>query len=653
MAGSGWIGWVAAAVLLAGPALAASEHDPPSAATLAANAETGRTAPFVDTRDLDFAARGFLGTRTDPLIKAADGRVVWDLSAFDFLKGPTPATVNPSLWRHSGLLARHGLFQVTNRIYQVRGFDLANITFVKGDSGWIVIDTLTSTETAKAALDLVTEKLGKRPVVAVIYTHSHADHFNGTAALVSQAEVNSGRVKVIAPQGFTEAAVSENVIAGVAMQRRAIYQFGINLQHGADGSVGSGIGPAVSVGTQSLITPNTLIDHTGQTLTIDGVRLAFQVTPSTEAPAEMNIDFPDWRVVDMAENANASMHNILTPRGAVVRDTKGWAGYLTESLRLYGDSEVMITSHGWPRFGQGEIDDFLAKHRDAYQYLHDQTVRLMNRGLTGDAIAAQLRLPKTLENEWYDRGYYGSMSFNSRAVYQFYMGWYDANPAHLNAMAPADSGRKYLEALGGPARVRTLAKVAYDKGDYTWAAELLNRAVMANGADTAARNLLARCYDQLAWSAENSLWRNIYLTGGAELRHGVPGPLAASPAAQAALIRNLSSSMIFDLMAVRLNPEKVGEASLKLALVFPDRKERTRLTVENGVLVHEAREDARPGETTLTMDRTTFLLAVFTGAPVEKLIASGAIKVEGDRGGLAKLTSWLDAPLPDFPIVTP
>jgi alkyl sulfatase BDS1-like metallo-beta-lactamase superfamily hydrolase len=653
MGRSSWIG-MAAAVLLAGQALAgAPEHDPPSATTLAANAETAKTAPFADTRDLDFAAKGFLGTRADPLIKAPDGRVVWDLSAFDFLKGSAPGTVNPSLWRHSGLLAKHGLFQVTDRIFQVRGFDIANTTFIKGDTGWIVIDTLTSTETAKAAYDLVTEKLGKRPVVAVIYTHSHADHFGGTAALVSQADVDAGKVQVIAPMGFTQAAVSENVIAGVAMQRRATYQFGINLPRGPEGGVGSGIGTAVSVGTQSLITPNVTIDHTGQSLTLDGVRLVFQVTPSTEAPAEMNIDFPDWRVVDMAENANVSMHNILTPRGAVVRDARGWAEYLTQALREFGDSDVMITSHGWPRFGRAEIDDFLAKHRDAYQYLHDQTVRLMNKGLTGDAIAAQIRLPKVLENEWYDRGYYGSMSFNSRAVYQFYMGWYDANPVHLSAMAPAESARKYVEALGGAAKVRALANAAYGRSDYAWAAELLNKAVFADAKDDAAKALLARCYDQLAWRSENSLWRNIYLSGASELRHGVAPPRLATPASQAGLIRNLSSPMIFDLMAVRLNPDKVGDGALKLALVFPDRKERTRLTVENGVLVHEARDDPEPGETVLTLDRTTFLLSVFTGAPVEKLIASGAIKVEGDKGALARLVSWLDAPTPDFPIVTP
>lgn len=648
----------AGALALAIAGVASSETtavDPPTPATQRLNAEAAHDPAFADRRDFEFADKGFLGTRADPLIKAADGRVVWDLHAFDFLNGEPPATVNPSLWRQSRLLAKHGLFQVTDRIWQVRGFDVANITFVKGDTGWIVIDTLTATETAKAAYDLVTEKLGSRPVVAVIYTHSHADHFGGTAALVSQADVDTGKVKVIAPEGFTKAAVGENVIAGVAMQRRAVYQFGLNLPRGPEGTVSSGIGPAVAVGTGSLITPNTTIHHTGQTLTIDGVKLVFQLTPSTEAPSEMNIDFPDWKVVDLAENANATQHNILTPRGAVVRDARGWAEHLTEALRLYGDSEVLITSHAWPRFGKAYIRDYLAKHRDAYQYLHDQTVRLMNQGLTGDAIAAKIKLPKALEREWYDRGYYGSYSFNSRAVYQFYMGWYDANPVHLAPLPPTEGGTKYVKALGGQAKVRALAEAAFKDGDYTWAAELLNRAVFADPTDKAAKALLARCYDQLAWRSENALWRNIYLSGASELRGGVPPLKTQSPAAQAALIRNLDSAMIFDLMAVRLNPDKVGDARLFFALVFPDRKERTLIRVENGVLIHEVDDGAaREGPyTTVTLDRQTFLGAVFLGLPTDKLIASGAIKVEGDKTALAKLASWLDSPKSDFPIVTP
>jgi alkyl sulfatase BDS1-like metallo-beta-lactamase superfamily hydrolase len=384
---------------------------------------------------------------------------VWDLSAFDFLKGEVPATVNPSLWRQGQLLARTGLFKVSERVWQVRGFDLANITFVRGDTGWIVIDTLGSIETAKAALDLANDTLGARPVVAIVYTHPHVDHFGGAGGLVTLDDVKSGKVQVIAPKGFTASAVGENVIAGPAMQRRAVYQFGVFLPKSAAGQVNSGIGPGLATGTTSLIPPNVEIDHTGQTMTVDGVRMVFQFTPGTEAPVEMNVDFPDWRIVDMAENANATQHNILTPRGAVVRDAKTWADHLTEALALFGDSDILITSHGWPRFGRAVIDDYLAKHRDAYAFLHDQTVRMMNEGLNGDEIAARLTLPAALEQQWYDRPYYGSLSFNSRAVYQFYMGWYDANPVHLNPTPPVETGKRYVAAMGGAAKVIVMAQL--------------------------------------------------------------------------------------------------------------------------------------------------------------------------------------------------
>lgn len=642
---------LASAMAAAGFAVAA---DPPTAYTVKAQAEVLKADPFQDRQDFDFASRGFLGARADPLIKGAAGQTVWDLSAFDFLKGDAPATVNPSLWRQAELLAKNGLFRVTDRVYQVRGFDLANITFVKGDAGWIVIDTLTATETAKAAYDLVTAKLGQRSIEAIIFTHGHSDHFGGARGLVSQADVDSGKVKVIAPKGFLESAVSENVIAGTAMARRATYQFGVYLPKSPTGQVNSGIGPALAVGTQSLIPPTVDIDHTGQEMTIDGVRFVFQVTPGTEAPAEMNIDMPDLHVLDMAENANATMHNVLTPRGALVRDARVWSEYLTQSIRLYGaTSDVMITSHAWPRFGRAAINDFLVKHRDAYEYLHDQTVRLMNQGLTGDAIAARLKLPPVLEREWYDHGYYGNVSFNSRAVYQRYMGWYDANPVHLNAMAPADAGRRYVEAMGGAERVLAMAHGAVDAGDYAWAAELLNRLVFADPANTGAKALLARAYDQLGYQSEDSLWRNIYLTGAQELRDGVQARGAGVGAGAVDLIRNMPTPLLLDLMAVRLNADKVGDGRVKLELIFPERHEQAYVTVQNGVLIHEAIPAPGPVDATLTLNRTSFLLAAFQGVPLAGAIKSGSVNAEGDPGALTRLVSWLDAPKGDFPIVTP
>lgn len=622
----------------------------PSAFTLASHSDVVTSLPFADTRDFAWADRGFVATRKDPKIVTAAGQVVWDLAAFDFLKAPPP-TVNPSLWRQGQLMAKHGLYQVSDNIWQVRGFDLANITFVKGTSGWIVIDTLGSNETAKAAFELLTEHAGARPIVAVIYTHSHTDHFAGTAGLVSLEDVKAGKVQVIAPKGFLHAAVGENVIAGPAMQRRAMYQFGIPLPKGADGLVNAGIGPGLSTGSTSLIPPTREIGATGEEMTIDGVKMVFQCTPGTEAPAEMNIWFPDWKIVDMAENANATQHNILTPRGAVVRDAKVWAEGLTQSLRLFGEADILIASHGWPRFGNPAIRDYLGKHRDAYAFLHDQTVRLMNKGLNGDEIAATLELPDALGQEWYDRPYYGSYSFNSRAVYQFYMGWYDANPVNLAPMPPVETGKRYVAAMGGAAKVKAEARAAYDKGEYAWAAELLNHVVMADGADAEAKDLLARSYDQLGWQAEPSTWRNIYLTGAKELREGVGAP-RANPASQMAALANLPLGSLMDLLAVRLDPAKAADGSVKLAFVLTDTNERTYVSIANGVLVHEEIAAPGPVDATLTLTRADFLGGIFGGQPLPPKIQSGAVKLEGNPQALLRLSQWMDPPNPVFPIVT-
>ncbi|WP_337186500.1 alkyl sulfatase dimerization domain-containing protein [Phenylobacterium sp.] len=600
---------------------------------------------FADRRDFDFAGRGFLGARAEPKITAADGRVVWDLSAFDFLKGPAPASVNPSLWRQSQLLARHGLFEVTPGVWQVRGFDLANATFIAGKTGWIVIDPLTSAEAARAALDLANAKLGARPVVALIYTHSHTDHFGGARGMVEQADVDSGKVQVIAPEGFLEHAVSENVIAGPAMGRRATYQFGSFLPKGPEGLVNAGIGPGLSAGTQTLIPPTVDITRTGQTLTVDGVRLEFQLTPGTEAPAEMNIWLPDLKALCLAENANATMHNVLTPRGALVRDASQWAAYLGESLRMYGDqAEVLFTSHAWPRFGREVIADYIEKHRDAYKYLHDQTVRLMNDGLTGAEIANRIRLPEVLDREWYNRGYYGTMSFNSRAVYQRYMGWYDANPVNLAPLDPADAGARYVAMMGGREAVLAAARKAHDGGDDRWAGELANRLVMADGNDMAARALLAGVYDRQGAAAESAIWRNMYLSGAQELRGGV----RAGPAQGGSLdfIRNTPTPMLLDLLAVRLDPDKAGEGAVAVDLTFPDRKERFRVRVKHSVLTYEADPAGGVADAAYTLPRAQFLTGALAGADLSKTATSG------DPAALGRLLSWLTPPRPGFPIVT-
>jgi alkyl sulfatase BDS1-like metallo-beta-lactamase superfamily hydrolase len=637
-----------AALLLAVPAQAA---EAPSAATRAAQARLRAELPFEDRQDFDFAGRGFVATRADPVIRRADGGVVWDLSAYDFLKGEAPDSVNPSLWRQAQLLSMHGLFQVSERIWQVRGFDISNITFVAGDTGWIIIDPLTSVEAARAALDLANARLGERPVVAVIYTHSHTDHFGGVRGVIDEKDVAAGRVQVIAPEGFLKEAVSENVIAGTAMSRRAGYQFGYNLVPGPLGQISSGIGQGISKGTISLIAPTVSIGRTGQDLTVDGVRMQFQYTPGTEAPAEMNLYFPDWRVLCMAENANAGMHNVLTPRGALVRDAKVWADDLSQSLDLYGDrSEVMFTSHGWPRFGGPVIRDYLARHRDAYKFLHDQTVRLMNQGYVGEEIAARLALPPVLARSWYNRGYYGTMSFNSRAVYQRYMGWYDANPVNLAAMPPADQAARYVEAMGGAAKVKALARAAHDKGDYPWAATLLNNLVLADPADADARERLAGTYDQMGWQAESAIWRNIYLTGAGELRGGVP--VGKGPSGSFDMVRNLPTPMIFDLLAVRLDPAKVGEGRAAVIFDFPERGERYLVRVANQVLTAEPAGQGAIADATLTVDRGLFLESLFTGKSMAGRVIAGEARISGDAAALQRLTGWFDAPKGDFPIVT-
>lgn len=623
----------------------------PSTYTLAVQDRFRKEAPFLDTRDIEFARRGYLGTRKDPIIRDAKGDVVWDLNAYDFLKADAPATVNPSLWRHSQLTALNGLFQVSERIWQVRGFDLANATFVRGDSGWIVIDTLGSEETARAALDLVNEKLGRRPVVAVIYTHPHIDHFGGTKGLIAPADAASGKVPVIAPVGFQAAAIGENIIAGPAMQRRAVYQFGVTLPKSAEGQVGSGIGSSVASGTSSLIAPNREIDKERESLTIDGVRLVFQMMSDSEAPVEMSVYFPDWHILDIAEIANPTQHNVLTPRGAVVRNARIWAGNLTESIARFGDSDILIGGHGWPRFGRDEVVQYLSKQRDYYAFVHDQTVRLMNQGFTGDEIAARLKLPAALEKEWYDRPYYGSLSFNARAVYQYYMGWYDGNPVHLAPLPPEEAGRRYVAAIGGAEKVRALAQTAYDAGDYAWAAELLNRAIFADPKDEKAKGLLARSYEQLAWQSENAPWRNMYLTGAKELREGGFNP--GSAGRPSALADAISSADLFDVMAVRLNAEKAEGKTLKLEFVFPDRNETTYVTVENGVLIHRPHAAQGPVDARLTIKRPDFVDGIVHGASLALKVLSGEAKIDGNVSALRTFAGLFDPPRADFPIVTP
>jgi len=605
-----------------------------------------------DRKDFEFASRGFIATRKDPKIVRADGRVAVDLTAYDFLDGPAPKTANPSLWRQAQILTKHGLFKVAERIYQVRGFDVSTVTFIDVGSGWVVVDPLTSAEPAHAALELLYEHVAKKPVVAVIYSHSHADHYGGVEGVTTAADAASGKVQIIAPQGFLEEAVSENIIAGPAMSRRARYQFGLTLPRTPEGEITSGLGPGLSRGTLTLIAPTHLITHTGQEMTIGNLKFVFQLTPGTEAPAEMNFHLPELRAVFMAENANLTMHNLLPARGALVRDAKAWADYLTESIRLFAhQSDVMFAAHGIPRFGTDEIVFFLNTHRDAYKYLHDQSVRLMNRGLTGAEIAETLTLPDVLRKQWFNRGYYGTMSHNSKAVYQRYMGWYDANPAHLNPLPPEPAAKRYVTAMGGAKAVLAMAADAEKNGELRWAATLLDHVVFADENNKTARERLAAIYTRMGHESEAGTWRNIYLTGAQELSNGV---LKLPPSAMnVGILAATTTAMLLDFAAVRVDAKKAAARPFKINITLTDRSEKILITVGNGVMIHEHGVTDPKAGVTLSMKRPALLETLFAGKPFEPLIESGDIKVNGDTALYGALIALIEPIEANFPIVTP
>ncbi len=605
-----------------------------------------------DRKDFAFAERGFIATRTDPKILRPDGRPAFDLATYDFLKTDAPDTANASLWRQAQILTKHGLFKVADRIFQVRGFDVSTISFIDAGAGWIVVDPLTTVEAARAAYDLVTEHLGPKPVLAVIYSHSHVDHYGGVGGVATAAQAASGAIQVIAPEGFLEHAVSENIIAGPAMARRARFQFGQTLAPGPQGEMTSGLGPRPSAGSLSLIAPNLLVTRTGQEVTVGDVTMIFQLTPGTEAPAEMNFYLPQFRAVFMAENANLTMHNLLPARGALVRDAKAWADYLTESIRLFGGkSDVMFAAHGIPRFGAGEIVAFLSNHRDAYKFLHDQSVRLMNSGFTGPEIAEVLKLPEVLAKQWFNRGYYGTMSHNSKAIYQRYMGWYDANPANLNPLPPEPAAKRYVEAMGGADAVLALADKAVTGGEPRWAATLLNHLVFADEHNTAARERLAKVYTQLAFESEAGTWRNIYLTGAQELIGGAVKLPAAGMSPD--VLSATTTPMLLDVAAVRINPDKAAARAFTINLELTDRDEKHLLTIGNGVLVHEAGiGDANAGAT-VRLPRPALLMTLLARMPVAGFVESGAITITGDAALYDALVDLIEPVVPNFPIVTP
>ena len=609
--------------------------------------ELAASLPFDDRRDFDAAERGFIAALEPGLVHDEDGNVVWDADEFGFIAGEAPDTVNPSLWRQSTLVSKQGLFEVVEGIYQVRGLDLSNVSFIEGDTGVIVIDPLISSETAAAALALYRQHRGERPVKAVIFTHSHIDHFGGVLGITTKDEVETGVVQIIAPEGIVGEAVAENVYAGTAMARRAGYMYGAALARGPKGAVGAGLGQSTSKGRAGILPPTLEIRATGETHVVDGVEIEFQMAPGTEAPAEMHFIFPKYRALCMAENATHNLHNLLTLRGALVRDPHVWSRYLTEAIERFGDrADVVFASHHWPTWGSADIREFLGLQRDLYAYLHDQTLRMLNRGMTGAEIAEEIQLPPALESAWHARGYYGSVSHNVKAIYQRYMGWFDGNPARLWPHPPKPLAERYVAAIGGIDRVVELAREAYDAGDFRWAATLLDHAVFAEPAHAAARALSADTLEQLAYGSENGTWRNFFLSGATELR----GENFGTPTATAApeILAQLTPEQLLDAIAITVDGPRAWDLDLALDLTFTDVGRNFRVTLRNGVLVYvEKPADEASAQATVSLAKPR-MLALLAGDR-----ESPGIERSGDADVLDRLMAVLQPGDPSFDIVVP
>ncbi|MFQ6395212.1 alkyl/aryl-sulfatase [Nocardia sp. KC 131] len=627
----------------------------PSDFIIAEQRRAGAALPLADAADIADVDRGFIAALEPGVVTSSDGTVVWDNDSYEFLREPCPASVNPSLWRQSGLVIRQGLYEVTEGIYQIRGLDLSNMTLIEGSAGVVVIDPLISAETAAAGLALYREHRGERPVTGLIYTHSHVDHFGGAMGVTTMEDVAAGRCPVLAPAGLLEHAVAENVYAGTAMARRAAYMYGAALPRGPLGQVGAGLGQTTSLGTVTLIPPTIDITATGQEETVDGVRIVFQITPGTEAPAEMNFYFPDHRALCMAENATHTLHNLLTLRGALVRDPHVWAKYLTEAINLFArDSDVVFASHHWPTWDTERLVEFLALQRDLYGYLHDQTLRLLNQGYVGNEIAEMISLPPAVENAWHTHGYYGSVSHNIKAIYQRYMGWFDGNPAHLWEHPPVESATRHVEFMGGADEILRKAQVSYDAGDYRWVAQVVNYVIFADPANEAAKALQASTFEQLGYGAENATWRNFYLSGAYELRNGSFG--TPTKTNSPTMLAALTVEQIFDAMALRVDGPKAWDQRVTTDWNISDENRIHRLELRNGLLTHY---DLPSGATlpdpdaSFTLSRPTLIRVLLAGEDLGAAVAAGHVTLTGDPTKLAEIIGVFDAPDPDFAIVTP
>lgn len=644
--------WAAASVLAA---CSDRSQAPPGDGTITptvqqAHAAVAAAADLSDPASFTDAKRGFIAAPKGQ-VKDDAGNVIWDYDAFAFVEGKSPATVNPSLWRQALLNNQTGLFKVRDGIWQLRGFDLANITLIEGKTGWIVVDTLTARETAAAAMAFARQHLGNKPVSAVIFTHSHVDHFGGALGVIPADEVKARGVPVVAPVGFMEEATSENLMMGVAMGRRSMYMYGSRLPRDANGLVDTGLGKAVAYGRVGILAPTVVVDQPMQELVIDGLRFVFHNVPGSEAPAEFTFYVPELQAFCGAELMSHTLHNLYTLRGAKVRDALKWAGYLDASLAHAGQAKVLFNQHHWPVWGRARIDEFITLQRDAYRYIHDQTVRQMNAGLTGSEIADTMTLPKVLQDHLNVRGYYGTVRHNVRGVYQFYLGWFDAHPANLDALPPVQAGKRYVALAGGADKVVAAAQQAFDAGEFRWAAELLKHAVYADPNNRAASELMARCFEQMGYMAESAPWRNFYLTGALELRKGAPDKGIPS-SALLDMLQHTPIERLLEAMAANLNGPKAADSRLKINLVFSDLGESYVLQLRHGVLHHHKAPPAADANATLQLTKPFFLQMMTGGAGAKDLLLSDQTRIEGSTIDLGRFFAMLDKAPGNFPIVT-
>ena len=625
-----------------------------SASVIAQHTATLKALPFSDTRDFDEAARGFLGTIEHADITNPQGRVVWSLKPYGFLSDETaPDTVDPSLWRQARLNMNHGLFEVVPGVYQVRGLDIANMTLIEGDSGVIVVDTLTSIEGARAAMALYFQHRGQRPVVAVIFTHTHTDHWGGARGVLDEAALAGGKVPIIAPNLFMEHAVSENIIAGPAMLRRAQYQFGPLLTKGPRGQVDCGLGKSMATGSVALLRPSDLIRATGDIRTIDGVEFEFQMAPNSEAPAEMHFFIPRYKLLNLAENCTHNFHNLLPFRGADVRDALAWSKYLGEALQMWGGrADAMCGQHHWPVWGAERIDTMIRQQRDLYKFAHDQTIRLMNHGLTASEIAETIKLPASLDGAWHARGYYGHIRHNVKAIYQKYLGWYDANPVNLDPLPPVESGKKYVEYMGGADAILARAKQDFAKGEFRFVAQAVSHLVFADPDNQAARALLADTFEQLGYAAESATWRNAYLFGAQELRQGMPKAPPRPPMPRETLAA-LRTEQLWDVLGIRLNGPKAEGKHIVLNWSFTDTGERYILTLENCALTYIAGALAASADAGFTLARGTLDEVIAKQTTFPEAVAAGKITFTGNAMRLGELIALMDEFPRMFEIVEP